>query len=231
VALGQAALRGDRQARSPVEVVVTISAETLTGEVAMARRDGVTANEVGMFGDGTCVSAETARRLACDCGVVTLHEDATGQPLSVGRRTRTIPAAIARALAQRDPVCRFPGCTNRRFLDGHHLVHWVQGGETSIDNLARLCGHHHRFVHEHGYRVERRDGALVFLDPAGKPVLAEPPRVVRASRGWPTIRAAAVAGKVAIDASTGRCRWDGVRPDYEWIVDRAVHAQYRRPPV
>jgi hypothetical protein len=58
------------------------------------------------------------------------------QPLSVGRKTRTIPAAIKRALAVRDRTCRFPGCDHRLYLDGHHIEHWADGGETKIYNLC-----------------------------------------------------------------------------------------------
>ena len=129
--------------RAPVGVVLTISRDALAFATT-------TTPAVGCLADGTGVSAETARRLACDCGVVHLDEGADGQPLSVGRRTRSIPTAIARALARRDTTCRFPGCTNRRFLDGHHLTHWIHGGATSLDNLCRLCSSHHRYVHERG---------------------------------------------------------------------------------
>jgi hypothetical protein len=231
VAMSHAVLRGDAPERSPVEVVLTIPRSALVTAPAPDEVGGeglARESEVGTFADGSCVSAETARRLACDCGTVELHEDTEGRSLSVGRRQRTIPAAIARALARRDATCRFPGCTNRRFLDGHHLVHWIDGGETALDNLARLCGRHHRFVHEHGYRVEWRGGELVFFDAAGQQVLPEPPRSVRGPLGWAAIRRTANDASVAIDPMTGKCRWDGGRPDYEWIVDRLAHAQFRR---
>ena len=66
-------------------------------------------------GDG--VSAEVSRRLLCDCGVVPVLEE-RGKTIDVGRKTRTIPAALRRALEMRDQGCRFPGCSNRRWLDG-----------------------------------------------------------------------------------------------------------------
>jgi hypothetical protein len=47
---------------------------------------------------GPAIAAETARRLACDCSVVRIVEDAKGDPLDVGRKTRTIPPGIRRAL-------------------------------------------------------------------------------------------------------------------------------------
>jgi hypothetical protein len=77
------------------------------------------------------VSAETSRRMACDCSVVHWHDSKEGEPLSVGRKTRSIPPAIRRALKHRDGGCRFPGCSCRRFVDAHHIQHWADSGETS----------------------------------------------------------------------------------------------------
>ena len=73
--------------------------------------------------------------------------------LDVGRKTRTIPPAIRRALSARD-TCQFPGCTARR-CDAHHVEHWVDGGPTRLDNLVLLCRRHHRLVHEGGFQINR----------------------------------------------------------------------------
>jgi HNH endonuclease len=110
-------------------------------------------------------SPETARRLACDCSYVALFERG-GRPLSFGRRTRSIPPAIRRALAARDGRCRFRGCERKRFVDAHHIHHWARGGETALDNLVLLCRHHHRLVHEGGFSVS--------LDAEGRPRFSEP---------------------------------------------------------
>ena len=100
-----------------------------------------------------------------------LGEAADGSVLDIGRKTRTIPPALRRALESRDRGCRFPGC-GLRFTDAHHVRHWADGGETKLDNLVLLCRFHHRLVHEEGYRVhfpKRRansaDQKLYFLDP------------------------------------------------------------------
>jgi len=220
VAMCQAALRGDAPERAPVEVVLTIARDALAATATTPASASASATcVVGAFADGTAVAAETARRLACDCGVVTLTEDAAGNTLSVGRRTRSIPAAIARALARRDVTCRFPGCTNRRFLAGHHLTHWIHGGATALANLCRLCPSHHRFVHEHGYQVEFRDGAPAFFH-RGRQVHGEPPRVIDTTQAWAAIRAGNVA--VSIDATTGQCSWDGRPVDYARVVGDLV---------
>ena len=118
-----------------------------------------------LAGDGPHVSAETSRRISCDCSKTTITEDEHGEPLNIGRRSRTIPPPMRRALKARDGGCRFPGCTNHKFVDGHHIVHWADGGETSLDNLVLLCRHHHHLVHEGGFDCKRsKDGEIYFLD-------------------------------------------------------------------
>lgn len=119
--------------------------------------------------EGPHVTAETSRRLSCDCNVVPIRENAVGEPLSIGRRSRSIPAAISRALRARDGGCRFPGCTHSRYVDGHHIRHWADGGATSLDNLVLLCRHHHRLVHEGGFGCRRSEtGEIVFTDRRGQ---------------------------------------------------------------
>ena len=119
--------------------------------------------------DGPHVTAETSRRIACDSAIVAIREDENGEPLSIGRRSRTIPPSMRRALRARDKGCRFPGCTNTRFVDGHHIRHWADGGETSLDNLVLLCRHHHHLVHEGGFACEKSlDGDVRFKDQQDK---------------------------------------------------------------
>ena len=144
---------GDRQ-----QIVVHVAAETLK-----TRKAGCCE-----FEHGPSMSAETARRLSCDATVIALIENDEGEPLNVGRKTRTISAPLRRALRARDKGCRFPGCANERWLDAHHIVHWVNGGETKPSNLLSLCRFHHRAVHEGGIRIERLDdGALRFVKANG----------------------------------------------------------------
>jgi hypothetical protein len=118
--------------------------------------------------EGPVVAPETARRLACDAGWVVHREGASGETLSIGRRSRTVPAGMRRALQRRDRGCRFPGCCERRWVDAHHIHHWAEGGETSMENLLLLCRHHHRLVHEEGFGCERDgDGRIHFRMPDG----------------------------------------------------------------
>jgi hypothetical protein len=112
---------------------------------------------------------ETVKRLCCDGAAVTVVEDGQGQPMNVGRKSRVVPTNIQRAVRARDNnCCVFPGCRNSRFLHCHHIEHWSNGGETSLDNLVLLCTKHHTLVHEGGFRIERdfKDG-WYFVRPDG----------------------------------------------------------------
>ena len=179
--------------------------------------DGVLA---GTLDDGTRVSAETLRRVACDCGLVAVSGD--GEKLNIGHRSRSIPPAIRRALTLRDRGCSFPACTHNRFLHAHHIRHWLHGGETSVDNLSLLCTHHHHLVHEGGWSVERTpDGELRFRAPDGREVPAVPVREVSEDalvylHEWAEDRG------LDLGADTNTPLWDGTRPDYDWAVAALV---------
>ncbi len=113
----------------------------------------------------------TVRRLCCDGSIVPIIENAKGEPLNVGRKVRTLTTAIRRALWARDKGCVFPGCHCKRYVDGHHIKHWADGGETSLDNLVLLCTRHHRLVHEGGFKIEiDHDNQRFFRRPDGKAV-------------------------------------------------------------
>ncbi len=136
-------------------------------DIETLKKDGTGAESE--IEDRSHVPAETSRRMACDCSIVHWHEGEQGEPLNIGRKTRSIPPAIRRALKRRDQGCRFPGCTCSRFVDAHHIQHWADGGETSMDNLVLLCRTHHRLVHEAGYGVQQTaDKGVVFNLPDGK---------------------------------------------------------------
>lgn len=126
------------------------------------------------FEDGSVAAPETVRRLGCDAAVVRILETSEGEPLDVGRKTRVIPPALRRALKRRDGGCRFPGCTHTRFVDGHHIQHWVDGGATSLENLVSVCRFHHRLIHEGGYYVVKDDSAFRFFRGDGFEVRALP---------------------------------------------------------
>jgi len=201
-------LSGTRAER--YQVVLYVEASTLEKE-----SEGEGESEPGRseLEDGTRVSAETSRRLSCDASVVRLAKATSdrasdaegydgkafdgsapdglvfaGSVLDIGRKTRTIPPSLRRALEARDRGCRFPGC-GLRFTDAHHVTHWADGGETKLENLVLLCRFHHRLVHEEGYTVNfPRGERLYFLDPRMRliPDVPPPPRPPARSPGLPT---------------------------------------------
>ena len=154
------------------QVMVHCDAATLAAEGEPGRSDL----------DGIRVSAETSRRMACDAAVVAMVHAKDGSMLNVGRRTRTIPPHIRRALEERDRGCRFPGC-GCRFTEAHHVEHWADGGETSLRNTLLLCRRHHRAVHEGRVKVSvNGDGTVLFFTPKGR-MLVDAPRRPKAARG------------------------------------------------
>ena len=98
--------------------------------------------------NGPVLSPAVVKRLASEASLVTVLEDGKGNVLNVGRKTRTVPPSIRRALLLRDQGCRFPGCCEAKYVDAHHIHHWCDGGETCLDNLVLLCRRHHRLLHE-----------------------------------------------------------------------------------
>jgi hypothetical protein len=171
--------------------------------------------------DGPYVSCETSQRLACDAALVVMEHAADGAVLDVGRKTRTIPPAIRRALTARDTRCRFPGCTARH-CDAHHVRHWAVGGATRLDNLVLLCRRHHALVHEGGWSVGMRaDGAVEFSRPDGsrlETTPAPPPRPYDASPLAP-INARLAAAGITIGPHSATPVWYGERLDVGWAID------------
>jgi hypothetical protein len=150
---------GDESA-PPVQVTVFADLEALTED------PGTTG--VAELAAGPVIASETARRLACDSIIECVITD-HGRVLGIGRRSRVIPAWLRRQLWFRDGGCRFPGCPERHFVHAHHRRHWADLGPSDLENLILLCGYHHRFVHEHGWRVEAEsEGRPVFIKPNGE---------------------------------------------------------------
>lgn len=105
-------------------------------------------NAVGTLADGTPLSPETVRRIACDAQIIPVVLGSRGAILNQGRAERLFTTAQIRALWQRDGHCSFPGCdAPAAWCDAHHLIHWVDGGTTNLDNATLLCPRHHSIVH------------------------------------------------------------------------------------
>jgi hypothetical protein len=168
--------------------------------------------------DGTRVSAETLRRVACDGGLVAVAVDEADGVLDVGRRTRAIPTAIRRALLLRDEGCRFPGCSNTRFLHGHHVQHWLHGGRTALDNLVLLCSFHHRLVHEGGFGIALVDTGEVEVRTPARNRLTDTPSLAPDTEGidWDSEWRNSDLSPMFLPS------WDGEPPDYGVIVGALV---------
>ncbi len=149
---------GDR-----TQVVVHVDAATLV--------DAGAGDRCGLD-DGPELSVESVKRLLCDASVFPVLHGEDGSLLDVGRKSRSVPPAMRRAVLARDGGCRFPSCTATRFVDVHHIEWWWRDeGETRHGNLVCLCRFHHRLVHEKGYTIEVDPGGGVrFFRPDGTPV-------------------------------------------------------------
>jgi hypothetical protein len=204
------------------QVVVHVDAETLKDRTAGRCQ----------LERGPSLAAETVRRLTCDASLIRIVENDRGEPLDVGRKTRSIPSAIRRALNTRDPGCCFPGCTYQRYLDAHHVEHWAEGGETKLKNLVHLCRTHHRLVHEGGIGIKpRAGGGWRFSRPDGREFDAAD--FAPAPQDWTALRDTHAALGIEIDSDTAATRWRGERMDYElgvWVLcQEHARAQHAHP--
>ena len=186
-----------------------------------------------------CLAPHVARQLACDASRRTVLENDRGEVLNIGRRSRIVPWRIAHALRLRDGGCRFPGCNQHRWTDAHHIRHWADGGETSLENLITLCRYHHRALHRDEFRIERdAGGEPVFVDARRRPILpAIHPQFADERAPAGAAAAGATTGDrverlqaehrergVEIDESTAVTRWAGERMDYSTAVEWLQHA-------
>ncbi len=213
--------RGDRY-----QVVVHVDAEVLA-----AGCGGAEGGEGGSswLADGTRVSAETSRRLACDSARVVMQHAADGRVLDVGRRTRSISPALRRALEHRDAGCRFPGCGNR-LCDAHHVEPWAEGGATSLANTLLLCRRHHRAVHEEGFSMELSpNGEARFYRPDGRPLPAAPAPPVLNREPVPALVERLASHGVAVDGGATLPDWWGGSVDYGWEIEWLRSSDHRYP--
>ncbi len=205
--------RGDRY-----QVVVHVDAEALPA-------DGEGGSS--WLADGSHVSAETCRRLACDAALVVMRHAADGRVLDVGRRTRAISPGLRRALEHRDGGCRFPGCGGR-LCDAHHVEHWADGGDTSFANTLLLCRRHHRALHEGGFSVELEpNGEARFYRPDGRPLPAAPALPAVADEPMMALASRLASRGVGVDARETLPSWEGGPIDYAWEIDWLLHLRQR----
>ena len=154
---------------TPARLLVTVDHDAL--------KTGLDAAGVATTADGTELSPEAARLLACDAEIIPAVLGTRGEVLDVGRLRRLVTAAIWVALVLRDRHCTFPGCRRPPIMcHAHHITHWIAGGRTSLDNLALLCGHHHRVIHHAPWKIR--------LNPADRRPEFLPPPTARTHDDW-----------------------------------------------
>ncbi len=118
-----------------------------------------------------------ASMLCCDARVQAVLHDHEGHAVGLGRATRNVSEWLKRQLRRRDgECCSFPGCQQKRFVDGHHIWPWKWGGPTDLDDLVLVCKFHHKLVHLHGWRVAlgKKPGMVHWFKPGNR--LYEPGR-------------------------------------------------------
>jgi Domain of unknown function (DUF222) len=154
--LARAAQDCPSTAGEPPHLTVTIDWEALRTGLGVATLDY-----------GMRISAADARRWACDAKIIPVVLGGRSEPLDVGRAMRTVPLSIRRALVARDRGCVFPGCDRPPGMcQAHHCRHWIDNGETSVENCVLLCEAHHRHVHHTGWEILIHPGHVEFIPPA-----------------------------------------------------------------
>jgi hypothetical protein len=166
----------------------------------------------GFLRDGTPVPLHVAQMLACDSARLEVAVGEQGELLDIGRRTRSIPSAIGRALWLRDGGCRVPGCGRKQHLHAHHIQAWAEGGQTKLANLVLVCPGHHRMIHEGSLRAELRGDNIIFVDQRGRD-MPSVPRVIATGKELEALEQFLNDEHLHIDASTNEPKWDGVPMD------------------
>jgi hypothetical protein len=138
-----------------------------------------------VLADGQPIPVCQARRLACDAAIIPVVLGGDSEPLDIGRQSRVVPVGLRRAFNLRDGGCRFAGCDRpAAWCDGHHVVHWVDGGPTSLDNMILACRFHHSLIHEGWRLISDPNGTIEFRRPDGTRLdLTSTPRCRPPTRG------------------------------------------------
>ncbi len=154
--------------------------------------------------NGTTLARSTVERILCDCDTVPVLE-LDGTPIDTGKKSPNVARRQRRQVTARDRHCRFPGCTEARYVDVHHIVWQSRGGPTEVWNLLLLCRFHHRLIHQHHFKIQGTHGDVTFHRPDGTPIDDAPgiqatgPGIVEQHR---------IAG-LTVDPETITSRWDG----------------------
>ena len=148
----------------PVQVTMFVDTEEAAGSNA---ESGV------VLETGPRVGRQALQAVLCDAITEVTVRGENGRLIEYGRKTRTVPPSLRRAIIYRDGNrCAADGCDSRYRLQVHHIIPWSQEGPTSPDNLIALCWyHHHIVVHERGFHIYRHPhhGRIRFQRPRAPP--------------------------------------------------------------
>ena len=191
-------------------VTIHIDAEVLCNPDADGRSE---------LEDGPSIAPDTVRRLLCNAAIRPMVHGKEGE-ITPLRRTRLVKGPLRRALLARDGTrCIVPGCPCRG-RDAHHVVSWVDGGPTSLENTASTCRYHHSLIHQGVLRMEAADkGSWRFFDRHGRELVEAPPLPAVTGDAGAILAERWIDQEVEITPYTGESTWDGEPIDYGWAVD------------
>ena len=146
--------------------------------ITMSWKDYTSPQGIGRYGDGTLVSARTARDLADQADIALCVLSGKGAVLDLYRTRRIASRAQTLALVARDGGCSFPGCdVAPQWCERHHVIAWQDGGNTDLGNLTLVCSFHHHQFARRGWQCRiNSDGLPVWIpprwiDPYQRPIL------------------------------------------------------------
>jgi hypothetical protein len=174
--------------------------------------------DTNYLGSGHYVPDKIVKQFTCDSAITPVLEDIDGNVISIGRRSRVVPAKMRFAIDQRDAgCCRFPGCTQHKWTDKHHIQHWSDGGETSVNNLITLCRKHHRLIHKGEYIIRSEQDHFVFADRLMREIPVTFSPAPGQGPGQPLELLNQRQG-LDIDHRTAASNWQGDQMDYDYSV-------------
>jgi len=141
---------------APASIIVTIGVEDLLAKAGLAETS-----------DGSMLTADQLLRIADEAEIWPTIINRNGVPLALGRTQRLASRGQTMALIARDGGCSFPGCTHPPgWCDRHHIIDWIDGGPTDLDNLTLLCRYHHTHFLQKGWTCRiNGDGLPEWIPP------------------------------------------------------------------
>ena len=141
---------------TPASVIVTIGVDDLLAKAGLAET-----------ADGSQLTSDQLLRIADEAEIWPTIINTDGVPLALGRTQRLASRGQTMALIARDAGCSFPGCTHPpQWCDRHHILDWILGGLTDLENLTLLCRYHHTHFLQKGWMCQMNaDGLPEWIPP------------------------------------------------------------------